>query len=1802
MNQNPLSIYRRATWKKSCTVAFLVLNLFGWNDSAMAAVKTWAGSAGSTDWITGANWGGTAPVSGDSLTFTSANASASNLLTNTLTTSAFNIAGITFNAGSSAYTLTGNDFALTGNVTNSSTNLQTINDNVAMTAVRTFTMTTGGGNITMGGNLSGTGGGITTAGAGTLTLSGTNSYTGTTIVANGTTLQLNSATALSTSSALTLNNGSTLALRGDANTTFTAASLANTPNGTITIDVNQLTGAGANKTLTLSNNFTSTATSVINVTGGNGYTLGLGTITGVGNSADGTFNVASGVNLSITGITGVAAGNDGYTITGSGNTTIGTITEASATNRGMSLTKSGSGALTLSGANNLRNNSTGASVVTLSAGTLNLANAAALSTGTGTGTTLTITGGALDATNGVTVLTFTGNAVAQNWNGSFTFTGTNSLNMGSGAVTIGAAGTATINANTLTVGAIGDSGFAFTKAGSGILTATTVTATGGTITNSAGTFNATGLVLAGNGAFSSTGGALTSTGQLSVSGGAAGTVNATSGTIGFTTFNRTTGGTVDFTGTLTNISTTATNSATAGILGGWATVNGGADFAMVSGGKIAAYTGQTALTSAGGGIQNATNFSLGSGLTLTSAVTANSLKISDLGTTSVLANGGNNITFNSQTGGLLYASGSSTSAYTISGTGVIGGGTASEFIVNTQQGTLTISSPIVSSTATTGSFTKAGAGTLILSGLSAYTGTNNIDAGTVKIGVAQSGATGPLGSGAGALIMGNGTTLDLQGNNVTVGSLTASIATASVTSSTAATLTTTYNNTANAYSGLTVGGAASLMIDGGSGNNTPFGTGALITGTGSLGFQNQTGTIRDNNIGSNLGSNGSLLFNGLGQIQNSASVTLGANNAVVINGTGNLWDYQQNGATGLTINGAVSGSGTISTKQGFNSNLVIAGDMTGFSGTWNFQNNGTTSNNSTKLLLTNTSASVAGSSSAVFTQSALLTGNTGSNAIAWAGAGSRTIALGDLTTTLLGSFTPGSTFLQNDTATTTATFQVGAIGNNSTYAGVIQNGTGSVAITKVGVGTWTLTGANTYTGTTTLNGGWINAGVADVASTSGALGNGGNITFTGGGLQYSAASASTDYSSRIKNSTSAIMIDTNGQIVTFASALPSTNTGGLTKSGTGTLTLSGANAYTGTTLVNAGTLALSGSGTFGTGSVTTSGGTIDLGTKSITNTLGALTGGGVVSNGTITNNSGTYDVQNGSVSAILAGSNALSKTTSNTVTLSGANTYSGGTTVNTGTLALSGSGTLGTGTVTTSGGTIDLGGKSITNSLGAITGGGVVSNGTITNNSGSYDVQNGTASAILAGSNGLKKSTSNTFILSGTNTYTGTTTVNGGILQVNVDQALGTTAGGTTVNSGAALKLNGVNYATAEALSINGTGVSGGGALVNNGTSTYAGLVTAATNATINTGGGTLTFTGGLDKTGTVLTLTGGGTVNVNTTGITGNTGSPNSDLVVDGTTANLNAANSYYGPTYIRNGGTINANVTNALPTSNGRSAVILDDTGTGSSTLALGANQSAASLTGASSSSVNLNSNTLTVGTSSGSTTFAGTISGTGGLTKDGASTQILSGTNTYTGATTLTGGTLMVSGTLATGSAVSVGATGTNNAILSGTGTINGTVNLAQGSGSGTSILASGTDGTIGTLNTGALTMGSGVQLKIDLNSDASTIDLLNVNGLLSLGNSTLALNDLGASTLTAGTTLVLAQFSVISGTFNGLADGSSVTLGSNTFTLNYGTLGGYSNDITLQIAAIPEPSTYAMMGLGIAALLIWQRKRRENIFDF
>jgi autotransporter-associated beta strand protein len=192
----------------------------------------------------------------------------------------------------------------------------------------------------------------------------------------------------------------------------------------------------------------------------------------------------------------------------------------------------------------------------------------------------------------------------------------------------------------------------------------------------------------------------------------------------------------------------------------------------------------------------------------------------------------------------------------------------------------------------------------------------------------------------------------------------------------------------------------------------------------------------------------------------------------------------------------------------------------------------------------------------------------------------------------------------------TAVLSIGSNNNNGSFAGLITNNNnasaGTLGITKVGTGTQILSGASTYTGTTTFAAGNLQVQGTENPGVSGPLGNG-SLFFNGGTLQYSSANTF-DYSSRFSTAASnLISIDTNGQTVTFNTPLTSSG-GTLTKLGSGMLNLPTANTYTGSTTVSNGTLNVTGSLTGG-GNTTVSNGTLNI--------IGSLTGNGTTTTGSV---------------------------------------------------------------------------------------------------------------------------------------------------------------------------------------------------------------------------------------------------------------------------------------------------------------------------------------------------------------------------------------------------------------------------------------------------------------------------------------------------------------------------------------------------------------------------------------------------------
>jgi autotransporter-associated beta strand protein len=357
---------------------------------------------------------------------------------------------------------------------------------------------------------------------------------------------------------------------------------------------------------------------------------------------------------------------------------------------------------------------------------------------------------------------------------------------------------------------------------------------------------------------------------------------------------------------------------------------------------------------------------------------------------------------------------------------------------------------------------------------------------------------------------------------------------------------------------------------------------------------------------------------------------------------------------------------------------------------------------------------------------------------------------------------------------------------STTFNGVIS---GDGALTKEGTGTFTLTGANTYTGGTNINAGTLTLGTneAGVIADSSAV-------FVAEGATFNLANNSETVGSSagagdITLGSATLTAGGNNSNTIFSGEI--SGTGGLTKVGTGTLTLSGTNTYTGTTTVSAGSLALSGGTALensGQVNLSTSGANLTL---NASETIGSLAG---VAGTTVTLGANTLTAGgNGGTTTfagVAGGTGGLTKMGAGTLTLTGANTYSGMTRVSVGTLALGASNVLADNSkLLVNGGTFSIGTFSDTVAEVHLTVGTITGTTGVLASTTNYDVQLGLVSAILNGTVGLDKTTDGTVTLSRANTYKGNTTISGGRLNVNgslsatsnVLVQAGATLGGTGV-------------------------------------------------------------------------------------------------------------------------------------------------------------------------------------------------------------------------------------------------------------------------------------------------------------------------------------------------------------------------------------------------------------------------------------
>lgn len=556
-------------------------------------------------------------------------------------------------------------------------------------------------------------------------------------------------------------------------------------------------------------------------------------------------------------------------------------------------------------------------------------------------------------------------------------------------------------------------------------------------------------------------------------------------------------------------------------------------------------------------------------------------------------------------------------------------------------------------------------------------------------------------------------------------------------------------------------------------NSTISGSGNLQIGGPNANAGADTGTVRLS--GANTAFSGSIAVgstNASGANAILQGLNTGTSNVLQAFGIGTITLNNAAGSTGTTtLQLRADGSGStqsIVTGDGTTgNNVVVAGDAT-IDVNRNAANTGNTFVFNNLSIGTNTLNVTGGNGDGLrFSGTTSVTGAATFNPT--------TAPLTLTNVTVDDSVATGTTTTVTLGGTATASVVSGALANNAT------DGTKVLALTKSGAGTWSLTGANTYTGATN-----ISAGVLQI-------GNGGMT----GSLSPSSAITVTGTTSFLNFNRS----NTVTQGTDFANVIR--GTGVLQQVGTGNLVLSNTNTYTGAT-------AIFGGGTITASSLGAAGAMASsLGAAPATGTTEIRLGGNSATGTLVYTGTGETTPRNFNLSAGSAGSDGIvSQSGTGALVFTGGVTHSG---TIAHTLTFQGS-TAGTGEVQ-----------------------GAIVDGTGTGN---------TTSIVKAGTG--------QWTFSGTNTYTGGTAINGGILAATGNGSLGGTTN-VSVNAGGALLLSGsttINTRINNAATVTLAGGTFALASVAEGGGGNGGL---STDGTVGTGALTLTNNSVIDLQGTSL-------------------------------------------------------------------------------------------------------------------------------------------------------------------------------------------------------------------------------------------------------------------------------------------------------------------------------------------------------------
>jgi len=725
----------------------------------------------------------------------------------------------------------------------------------------------------------------------------------------------------------------------------------------------------------------------------------------------------------------------------------------------------------------------------------------------------------------------------------------------------------------------------------------------------------------------------------------------------------------------------------------------------------------------------------------------------------------------------------------------------------------------------------------------------------------------------------------------------------------------------------------------------------------------------------------------------------------------------------------------------------------------------------------------------------------------------------------------------------------------------ISGGAGA-GITKTSLGQMTLSGSNTYTGPTTVDGFLIL--LSDTALGASGSSTNGTVINTNGFLLVQDANVIDEFLTlntgvEYRSSGTATWsgpITLNGDITistfagTFTNSGAITGSGGITKINIGTLIYAGSsvNTYSGGTIVNEGILQLA---------KTVATAALVNGTLTIGDDLGG-------SDADVVRELGPNQI-NSSIPITINSSGLLDLNGFNDAI--GALTFSGG--------HLS----TGTGVATLTG---SITANANTNNLARIDGLASISGAR------TFNVAQGTFSpdirvtASVSGVGGITKIGPGELSLNASNSYSGLTTISNGFVDVRNSFALGSTNAGTIVSGGAVLGLLSGVHVGLEPLTLSGNGNGNVfGALSSSfGSNSWDGAITLDSNTTFSTiaatdtlnlagpiggtgdvtkiGPGTLIFSGGAANTYSGSTFINEGTNLLSKSFVDG--AIPHDLFVGDGTGGALSDVVQIIGIPQI-------ASVANVTVASSG--LLDFNDISDGISTLS-GFGRVDLGSSGAG--GVILNGN--------GSATYSGTIVGVGGdVTKNGTGTFTLTGANSYSGLTRVNTGKVIVNGSQPLSSIV-IGASGT----LGGDGTVGNITNIVGGviaPGSSTAILTS----------SNVVCSGVSSDFTVELNGTVpgSGYDQLNVRGIVSLGGSTLnvipAFSPLDSPANGTQFTIINNDGAdAVTGTFAGLADNAVFTAGGLQFRINYADTFGNDVFLTLTNVALAAVSTVISGGNG------------------